>query len=125
MSTFSITLDIPRVYFWYSIIFLGVCTYGFDGKKIKELRNKYKYTQTELAAIVGVTKSTIAAYENDSRQPSYEVLIKLSTVFNVSTDSLLLPRTENILDVTGLSSEQLSILNNLISYFKKLSINQL
>ena len=95
------------------------------GKKIKELRNKYKYTQTELAAIVGVTKSTIAAYENDSRQPSYEVLIKLSTVFNVSTDSLLLSRTENILDVTGLSSEQLSILNDLISYFKKLSINQL
>ena len=95
------------------------------GKKIKELRNKYKYTQTELAAIVGVTKSTIAAYENDSRQPSYEVLIKLSTVFNVSTDSLLLSRTENILDVTGLSSEQLSILNDVISYFKKLSINQL
>lgn len=95
------------------------------GKKIKELRNKYKYTQTELAVIVGVTKSTIAAYENDSRQPSYEVLIKLSTVFNVSTDSLLLPHTENILDVTGLSSEQLSILNDLISYFKKLSINQL
>ena len=94
-------------------------------KKIKELRNKYKYTQTELAAIVGVTKSTIAAYGNDSRQPSYKVLIKLSTVFNVSTDSLLLPRTENALDVTGLSSEQLSILNDLISYFKKLSINQL
>ena len=88
------------------------------GKRIKELRNKNRYTQIELAKKVGVTKSTIAAYENDSRQPSYEVLIKLATTFNVSVDSLLLTRTENVIDVTGLNSEQLNILNNLISYFK-------
>ena len=50
------------------------------GKKIKELRNKYKYTQSELASLVGVTKSTIAAYENDTRLPSYEVLIKFSHI---------------------------------------------
>ena len=88
------------------------------GKRIKELRNKNRFTQIELAQKVGVTKSTIAAYENDSRQPSYEVLIKLATVFNVSVDSLLLTRTENVIDVTGLNSEQLNILNSLISYFK-------
>lgn len=89
------------------------------GKRIKELRNKNRYTQIELAKKVGVTKSTIAAYENDSRQPSYAVLIKLATVFNVSIDSLLLTRSETIIDVTGLDSEQLNILNNLVSYFKR------
>ena len=33
------------------------------GAKIKELRNSCKFTQKELADLVGVTKSTIAAYE--------------------------------------------------------------
>lgn len=89
------------------------------GARIKELRNKYKLTQNELANQVGVTKSTIAAYENNSRQPSYDVLIKLANVFKVSIDSLLLNRSEIILDSHGLSPEQIDILCILITYFKK------
>lgn len=89
------------------------------GKRVKKLRTKYKFTQTELAKKVGVTKSTIAAYENDSRQPSYEVLIKMSEVFKVSIDSLLLNRSESIIDVSGLSPEQIDLLENIIFYFRK------
>lgn len=89
------------------------------GKRIKELRNKYKFTQTELAEKVGVTKSTIAAYENDSRQPSYEVLVKMAKVFKVSVDSLLLDRTGNTIDVSGLNPEQMNIIETLIAYFRK------
>ena len=89
------------------------------GKKIKELRNKYKFTQTELANKVGVTKSTIAAYENDTRLPSYDVLIKMANVFKVSIDSLLLDRTEVTLDAHGLNVQQVEILEILIAYFRK------
>ena len=89
------------------------------GKKIKELRNKYKLTQTELATRLGVTKSTVAAYENDSRQPSYEVLVKMADVFKVTIDSLLLDRSEVILDGHGLNVQQVEILQILIAYFRK------
>ena len=89
------------------------------GKRIKELRNKYRYTQTELAELIGVTKSTVAAYENDSRQPSYEVLIKMSHVFKVSIDSLLLDRSGAILEVSGLNTEQLDLIDNMIKHFRK------
>lgn len=89
------------------------------GKRIKELRNKSKLTQTELAKQVGVTKSTIAAYENDSRSPSYEVLIKMANVFKVSIDSLLLNRSGAVLDVYGLNTEQLELIENIIAYFRK------
>ena len=89
------------------------------GKKIKEPRNKYKFTQTELANKVGVTKSTIAAYENDTRLPSYDVLIKMANVFKVSIDSFLLNRTEVTLDAHGLNVQQLEILETLIAYFRK------
>lgn len=89
------------------------------GKKIKELRKKNKYTQKELAEKVGVTKSTIAAYENDSRLPSYDVLIKIADIFRTSLDSLLLNRSENTIDITGLNPDQINILKNLIFYFRK------
>lgn len=92
------------------------------GKRIKELRTKYKLTQTELAEKVGVTKSTIAAYENDSRQPSYEVLIKMASAFRVSIDSILLDRPGAILEVDGLKKEQLDLVENLIKYFRKSNV---
>ena len=91
------------------------------GKHIKELRNKYKLTQKELAEKVGVTKSTIAAYENDSRQPSYDVLIKMALIFKVTIDSLLLNRSELVLDAQGLTTEQLELVRLHIAYFRKIN----
>lgn len=89
------------------------------GNKIKELRIKSRFTQSELAERLGVTKSSIASYENDSRQPSYEVLIKISQVFNVSIDSLLLNRSGITLDIDGLKREQIKLLELLIVNYKK------
>lgn len=89
------------------------------GNKIKELRIKSRFTQSELAERLGVTKSSIASYENDSRQPSYEVLIKISQVFNVSIDSLLLNRSGITLDIDGLKREQVKLLELLIVNYKK------
>ena len=89
------------------------------GKKIKNLRNKYKYTQTELATLVGVTKSTIAAYENDTRLPSYEVLIRMSKTFKVSIDSILLDRTDSVINIDGLNPEQIQLVENLIDNLRK------
>lgn len=89
------------------------------GNKIKELRTKSRFTQSELAERLGVTKSSIASYENDSRQPSYEVLIKISQVFNVSIDSLLLNRSGVTLDIDGLKREQVKLLELLIANYRK------
>ena len=93
------------------------------GKKIKELRNKSKYTQAELATLVGVTKSTIAAYESDTRLPSYEVLIKFSHIFKVSIDYLLLDRQMDSVNIDGLNSEQIGAIQTLISYYRNSRIS--
>ena len=84
------------------------------GKKIKDLRNANKLTQRELAMKVGVTKSTIAAYENDSRMPSYDILIKLAGVFHVTTDSFLSGTMETVIRAQGLTEEQIDILDTMI-----------
>ena len=89
------------------------------GKKIKELRIKSKFTQSELADLLGVTKSSVASYENDSRQPSLLVLIKIAQIFNVSTDYLLLNKSEKNISITSLNEEQTAIIKSLIKIFSE------
>lgn len=88
------------------------------GKKIKEYRKKCNLSQSEFAERIGVAKSSVAAYENDSRVPSYDVLMKMINVFGVGFDSFLLDESETMLNVTGLTEEQVEIVRNLIAYFK-------
>lgn len=57
--------------------------------RIKMLREELKLTQQDLADKLDSSKSVIGLYENGFRKPSLEVLIKLSEIFNCSTDYLL------------------------------------
>lgn len=88
------------------------------GSNLKELRLKYKMTQKELADKIGVTKSVISYYELQERSPSPEVLIKLSGIFHVTTDYLLGIEQKHSIDVSGLSSEEIAIIERLIELFE-------
>ena len=88
------------------------------GSNLKELRLKYKMTQKELADKIGVTKSVISYYELQERSPSPEVLIKLSGIFHVTTDYLLGIEQKHSIDVSGLSSEEVAIIERLIELFE-------
>lgn len=89
------------------------------GDRIKQLRLDAKMTQPELAQKLDVTRSAVATYENNSRQPSFQILIRLAHIFNVSTDYLLLGNDNNLLDVEGLSGEQRAIIVSLIKNFRE------
>lgn len=89
------------------------------GDRIKQLRLDAKMTQPELAARLDVTRSAVAAYENNTRQPSFQVLIKLVEIFHVTTDYLILGSGDDTLDVNGLSGEQKLILISLIKNFQE------
>lgn len=58
-------------------------------KRLKELRRKHSMTQEELAKKIGKTRSTVAGYETERKEPDFKTLIKLSRIFNISTDYLL------------------------------------
>jgi len=57
--------------------------------RIKLLREEFNYTQQDLANKLESSKSVIGLYENETRKPSMEVLIKLSEIFNCSIDYIL------------------------------------
>lgn len=59
------------------------------GNNLKTLRLKKNWTQAQLAQKLGITESVISAYETGIRLPSYDILIHIAKIFNVSTDYLL------------------------------------
>ena len=59
------------------------------GKRLKELRLNRHLRQEQVARLVGVNTNAISTYENDARQPSYDILIRLANLYRVSTDYLL------------------------------------
>lgn len=46
-------------------------------------------SQQELATQVGVSRSTIAGYENNHISPSLDVICRLSEIFNVRVDAFI------------------------------------
>lgn len=59
------------------------------GNRIKELRKSKKMSQSELGKFIGVSQTTVTAWENGRAEPSSSYVAKLATFFNVSTDYLL------------------------------------
>jgi transcriptional regulator with XRE-family HTH domain len=57
--------------------------------RLKQLRQIIQVTQGELAKIIGVKASTIANYESNRNEPSFDKIIALAKYFNVSVDYLL------------------------------------
>lgn len=59
-------------------------------QRLRELREEKQITQKSLAEILGLSsRSTIANYEQNDREPDYETLIKIAKYFEVSLDYLL------------------------------------
>ena len=57
--------------------------------KIKELREKNKLTQQQAAEKLNLPLPTYRSYETGAREPGVDVLIKLSELYDVTTDYLL------------------------------------
>lgn len=89
------------------------------GSKIKELRIKNKMSQAQLADRLGLTRAVISAYERDLRTPSYEVLIKLTQIFKVSSDYMLGIGVKKDIDSTGLTNDEIDAVNHLIKTLKE------
>ncbi len=58
-------------------------------ERLRQLRQQSPLMQKDIAEALGVSVITIRQYEQGSREPNIEKLLKLATIFNVSLDDLL------------------------------------
>ena len=95
------------------------------GRKLRSLRLDRGLHQRQVAERIGVTTSVISAYENNIRQPSYEVFIKLARLFDVSADYLLGiddnhdRAGQNLVSLDGLTPARISLVRQLIETLKE------
>jgi len=56
---------------------------------LKNLRNENSLTQKQLGDILGISQEAIRGWENQGKEPSFEILCKIAKVFNVTVGQLL------------------------------------
>jgi len=88
--------------------------------RLKELRNKLGYTQSDLAKKLSLTRASVNAWEMGLSAPSTPVIVELSQLFNVTTDYLL--GLENCITIRtdSLTDREISALLNTVEAFKEL-----
>jgi transcriptional regulator with XRE-family HTH domain len=94
-------------------------TYCNFGEILKKLRKGSGMTQSELGNQVGLSKAVISKYETGLGYPSFDVLIRISQFFGVSTDYLLGVASAKSMDISGLTESQADTLHRLVAELRK------
>ena len=88
------------------------------GEKLKALRLGQGFTQQQLADRIGVAKSVVCYYESGSRYPSYDVLVRIARLFHTTTDYLLDIEKTRVIDVTGLTDDEVAAVTAVVNIMK-------
>lgn len=83
--------------------------------RLRQLRTDKRLRQEQVADLIGVTKSAISAYENDIRQPSYDILVRFANLYRVSTDYLLGRTDDRVIDVSDLTATEVALVSELVN----------
>jgi len=59
------------------------------GEQLSRLRRANKQSQSQAAAKLGVSQALLSHYENGSREPKLEFIVKLCDYYGVSADYLI------------------------------------
>lgn len=57
--------------------------------RLREMRIKRGFTQQQMADSISVALRSYQCYETGTRKPSFELLVNIADVLNISTDYLL------------------------------------
>lgn len=87
--------------------------------KIKALREQNGFTQSDLAKKLGITRSSVNAWEMGISVPSTQYVVELANIFKVSTDFLLGVKSTASVNVDGLSEKDVQLVNAVIAHLRE------
>ncbi len=94
----------------------------FD-QRIKELRQSLGINQVEFGKRINVSKQCVCNWENGNIQPSIDMLVRIANTFSISADYLLGLSDTSTIDVSGLTSEQIMHIRNIVVDMRTLMEN--
>ena len=86
-------------------------------ERIRELREQYNYSQSELADKLNIARTSVLAWENQTSVPAMKHIIALAKLFRVTTDYILEVENKRVLSLDGLSDDEISLICGLLNYF--------
>lgn len=81
------------------------------GLRLTRLRERKRYTQAELARRLGVSKTSINRYENNTQSPTLENAKRLADIFDTTLDFLAGVDTGPVIKVYNCTENQIEWLN--------------
>ncbi len=87
--------------------------------RIQTLREQNGMTQAALAKQLGITRSSVNAWEMGISVPSTQYIVELALIFHVSTDYLLGVERSSSLDISGLHEDDVHLLYNVVEHLKR------
>ena len=87
--------------------------------RIKHLRIQHTMTQADLARRLGITRSSINAWEMGISVPSTQSLLELADIFDVSTDYLLCRKGCATIGVAGLDEQDVELVQTLVGHLRR------
>lgn len=95
---------------------------GYDfGLLLRELRERSNLTQKQLGSKIGVSEGMISRYENNMSEPPFETVRDFAAIFNVSMDYLAGMEKQRSIPTTGLTEEQVDIMQSLGEAFHSMN----
>ncbi len=87
-------------------------------ERIRHLREQNSMTQSDLAKRLGITRSSVNAWEMGISMPSTQYIVELAELFHVSTDYLLGVNKSATVDVAGLTQGDVELVHALVNHLR-------
>lgn len=86
-------------------------------ERIRQLRERVGFSQSQLAKKLDVTRSSVNAWEMGISAPTTQYVVAMAKLFHVSTDYLLGMESTLQFSVEGYTQEEIRLIFDMIRYF--------
>lgn len=87
-------------------------------QRISELRNRFGITQSELAKRLGVTRSSVNAWELGFATPQLKHIVEMSKIFGTTVDGILNVTPKVVVDISDLSEKEQQAVFDIVDCLK-------